>query len=49
VELFRQLALKNEVRVRQSAESLKDRLRQIVALSAIYQGRAAELAKSAKK
>jgi hypothetical protein len=49
VELFRKLALRNEVRVRQSAESLKDRLRQIIALSAIYQARAAELAKAAKK
>jgi len=49
VELFRKLALRNEVRVRQSAESLKDRLRQIVALSAIYQARATELAKARKK
>jgi len=49
VELFRQLASKNELRVRQAAESLKDRLRQIVALSAVYQARAAELAKPAKK
>lgn len=49
VELFRQLALRNEVRVRQAAETLKDRLRRIVALSAIYQGRATELAKVAKK
>lgn len=48
-ELFRQLALKNEVRVRQAAEALKDRLRQIVALSAVYQGRAAELAQAAKR
>lgn len=48
VELFRKLALRNEVRVRQAAEALKDRLRQIVALSAIYQGRATELAKTAK-
>jgi len=49
VELFRKLALRNEVRVRQSAESLQDRLRKIVAKSAIYQARAAELAKTAKK
>jgi hypothetical protein len=49
VELFRKLARRNEVRVRQSAESLKDRLRQIVALSAIYQARASELAKVTKK
>ncbi len=49
VELFRKLALRNEVRVRQSAESLQDRLRKIIAKSAIYQARAAELAKTAKK
>jgi hypothetical protein len=49
VELFRKLALSNEVRVRQAAESLKDRLRRIVALSAIYQAQAAKLAQAAKK
>lgn len=49
VELFRKLSLRNDVRVRQSAEALKDRLRRIVAMSAIYQARAAELAETAKK
>lgn len=49
VELFRKLSLRNDVRVRQSAESLKDRLRRIVALSAIYQARVAELAETATK
>ncbi|HZG50857.1 MAG TPA: hypothetical protein VEZ40_01865 [Pyrinomonadaceae bacterium] len=44
VELFRRLSSKNEVRVRQSAEALKDRLRRIVALAAIYQAQAAALA-----
>lgn len=47
-EVFRQLAVRNEVRVRQAAESFKDRLRQIVALAAISQGKAAELAKTAQ-
>ncbi|MDQ1590015.1 MAG: hypothetical protein QOG71_642 [Pyrinomonadaceae bacterium] len=48
-ELFRQLSLRNEVRVRQAAESLKDRLRRIVALAAIHQSTAAGLAQAAKK
>ncbi|MCA1566881.1 MAG: hypothetical protein LC803_14795 [Acidobacteria bacterium] len=48
-ELFRRLAPGNEVRVRQSAETLKDRLRRIVALAAVYQGKAAGLAQAAKK
>ncbi|MGI9106729.1 MAG: hypothetical protein ACR2G4_10830 [Pyrinomonadaceae bacterium] len=37
----------NESKVRQ-AETFKDRLRRIVALAAIYQWKAAELAKVAK-
>lgn len=48
-ELFRKLSARNEVRVRQSAETFKDRLRRIVATSAIYQARAAALAQAAKK
>ncbi|MGI9106732.1 MAG: hypothetical protein ACR2G4_10845 [Pyrinomonadaceae bacterium] len=48
LEVFRKLAVRNEVRVRQTAESFKDRLRQIVALAAIYQWKAAELAKALK-
>jgi hypothetical protein len=47
-ELFRKLSLRNEVRVRQAAETLKDRLRRIVALAAIHQARAAELARREK-
>jgi tetratricopeptide (TPR) repeat protein len=43
VELFPRLSSRNEVRVRQAAETFKDRLRRIVALSAIYQAQAAEL------
>lgn len=49
VELFRKLSLRNEIRVRQAAETLKDRLRRIVALSAIYQAQAARLARDEKK
>ncbi|HEV2881858.1 MAG TPA: hypothetical protein VGX24_11325 [Pyrinomonadaceae bacterium] len=48
-ETFRRLAHGNEVRVRQSAETFKDRLRRIVALAAIYQGKAAELAQAVKQ
>jgi hypothetical protein len=40
--LFRKLAAKDEVRTRSAAESFKDRLRRIVALSAIYQWKARE-------
>jgi hypothetical protein len=47
VELFRKLSLRNEVRARQSAEAFKDRLRRIVALSAIYQTQAAALTQQA--
>jgi hypothetical protein len=43
VELFRKLAPKHEVRVRQSAEAFKDRLRRIVALAAVYGAQAAAL------
>ncbi|HEX8130243.1 MAG TPA: hypothetical protein VF527_14160 [Pyrinomonadaceae bacterium] len=49
VEPFRQLAPRNEVRVRQAAEAFKDRLRRIVVLSAIYQAQAAALTQAAKK
>jgi hypothetical protein len=48
LEAFRKLAARNEVRVRQAAEAFKDRLRQIVALAAISQWKAAELAKVAE-
>lgn len=44
VELFRKLSAKHEVRVKQSAEAFKDRLRRIVAHAAIYQAQAAALA-----
>jgi hypothetical protein len=43
VELFRKLASKHEVRVRQSAEAFKDRLRRIVAHAAVYGAQAAAL------
>jgi|GEM_PF-716934 len=49
VELFRKLSLRNEIRVRQAAENLKDRLRRIVAICAIYQARAARLARDEKR
>jgi hypothetical protein len=42
-ELFRTLAARDESRTRQVATSLKDPLRQIVALAAIYQSKAQEL------
>jgi len=48
VELFPKLSAGNEVRVRQAAETFKDRLRRIVALSAIYQAQAAELVQIAQ-
>lgn len=48
-ELFRKLSPGNEVRVRQAAESLRDRLRRIVALAAVYQAQAAALVEAAKK
>jgi len=46
VSVFKDLAPKSELRVRQSAESLKDRLRQIMALAAVYQWKAAALTKN---
>ncbi|HEX8423241.1 MAG TPA: hypothetical protein VF634_07515 [Pyrinomonadaceae bacterium] len=49
VELFRKLSLRNEIRVRQAAETLKDRLRRIVAVCAIYQAQAARLARDEKR
>ena len=42
---FRRLAAKDEIRVRQTAENLKDPLRQIVALAAVYQWKAEDLDK----
>ncbi len=48
VDVFRKLAPHHESRVRQAAGNLKDPLRQIVALAAIYQWKAAELVKRAK-
>jgi len=42
-ELFRSLSAKDEVRARAAADSFKDRLRRIVALSAIYQWKAGKL------
>lgn len=47
-DVFSRLAAKNEIRVRQAVEALKDPLRQIVALAAIYQWKAGELIKQAK-
>lgn len=48
VDVFRLLVTKNEVRVRQAATNLKDRLQRIAALAAIYQWKAQELTKSVK-
>jgi hypothetical protein len=48
VSVFKDLAPKSELRVRQAAESLKDQLHQIVALAAIYQWKAEELTKKEK-
>jgi DNA-directed RNA polymerase specialized sigma24 family protein len=47
-DVFKLLAPKNEARVRQAATTLKDQLRQIVALAAIDQWKAKELAEKAK-
>ncbi|MGH9944279.1 MAG: hypothetical protein ACRD9R_18185, partial [Pyrinomonadaceae bacterium] len=47
-DVFKTLAATNEARTRQAAESLKDPLRRIVALAAIYQWQAEELAKQEK-
>ncbi|MDT5060100.1 MAG: hypothetical protein QOH63_559 [Acidobacteriota bacterium] len=48
VSAFKQLAPKNEARVRQAATSLTDSLRQIISLAAIYQWKAEELSKRAE-
>jgi hypothetical protein len=48
IDVFRKLTPKNEVRVRQAAESLTDPLRRIVALAVIYQWEAGELEKKVK-
>ena len=48
LEVFRMLSPKNEVRVREAATTLKDRLRRIAASATIYQRKAKELADSAK-
>lgn len=48
-ELFRKLGSEDEVRVRQAAEMLKDRLRRIVALAAISEGRVVALAQAQKR
>jgi hypothetical protein len=48
-DLFKQFAVHNEARTRQAAETLKDPLRQIIALAAIYQRQAEELAKQAAR
>jgi hypothetical protein len=44
--LFGMLAAKNEVRIRQSASALKDRLQRIAALAEIYKWQAKELSKA---
>jgi hypothetical protein len=44
-DIFKELASKNEGRAKQAAESLKDTLRQIAALAAIYRWKATSLAK----
>ncbi|MDT4969829.1 MAG: hypothetical protein QOJ64_4566 [Acidobacteriota bacterium] len=49
IDVFRKLTSKNEIRVRQAAESLKDPLRRIVALAEIYQWEAEELEKIASR
>lgn len=48
MDVFKIIAAKNETRARQAAEDLKDPLRRIIALAAIYQWKAAELAKATK-
>ena len=44
-DLFSKLAARDEIRARSAAEALKDRLRRIVAMAAIYQWKAKELDK----
>jgi tetratricopeptide (TPR) repeat protein len=48
LDVFRQLAPKNEARVHQAAEDLTDHFRQIVALAAINQWKASELEKKSR-
>src|SRR2546423_11458202 len=48
VGVFRKLAAKNEPRVRQAAENLKDELPQVVALATVYRWKAEELTKGPK-
>jgi hypothetical protein len=45
-DVFNKLAAKDEIRARSAAENLKDPLRRIVALAAIYQWKAKELEKA---
>jgi hypothetical protein len=49
LELFRKLAPNNQVRVRQSAEAFKDRLRRIVTLAAVYHAQVGALTRAAAK
>ncbi|MCP9492862.1 MAG: hypothetical protein MSG64_00235 [Pyrinomonadaceae bacterium MAG19_C2-C3] len=49
VEAFKNLSAKNEMRVRASAGSLKDRLPRIVTLAAIYQQQAQKLTAKTNK
>jgi hypothetical protein len=48
LDVFKRLAPKNEERVRQAAEDLTDRFRQIVALAAINQWKASDLEKKSR-
>jgi hypothetical protein len=48
LDVFKQLAPRNEARVRQAAEDLTDHFRQIVALAAINQWKASELEKKSR-
>ena len=48
LDLFKQLAPKNEARVHQAAEYLTDHFRQIVALAAVNQWKASELEKKSR-
>jgi hypothetical protein len=48
LDVFKQLAPRNEARVRQAAEDLTDHFRQIVALAAINQWKASELEKRSR-
>jgi len=48
LDVFKQLAPKNEARVHLAAEDLTDHFRQTVALAAINQGKASELEKKSR-